>query len=493
VNALFIPLTVLASNTRYTVTVKGGARGVADLAGNVMVGDYALSWTTGAAPDRTAPTVIGTIHVNGDSNVAVNAKIGATFSEAMDHLTITNLNFSLKESVSGNAVAGLVSHSGVNAVFSPLANLTSSTRYTVTVNGGVGGVADLAGNVMVNDFTLSWTTAALPDTVAPTVILLNPADSAVNLAVTGAIHATFSEAMDPLTISTASFTVSGVSGTVVFNATSKIATFTPAARLTSNTTYSATVTSAVQDLAGNAMAVNKVWSFTTGANPMLVPAPLDLGSAASFGTLGSSGGISNSGTLTLVNGNVGTIATGASAISGFHDTEGYGYSETPANQGYVNGKLYACTDPTSRPVIIGPVPPLNLCAIATQAREDVQAAYLALVAMPPGANPGTNLAKLTLTPGVYTSASGSFRIEGGDLTLDAQGDANAVWVFQMASTLTVGGPGAAAPQSIFLVGGAQAKDVYWQVGGSATINAAGGGTMVGTLPIRLIAKSVSRC
>ena len=72
-------------------------------------------------------------------------------------------------------------------------------------------------------------------------------------------------------------------------------------------------------------------------------------------------------------------------------------------------------------------------------------------------------------------------IEGGDLTLDAQGDATAVWVFQMATSLTVGGPGAAAPQSIILKGGALAKNVYWQVGSAATINAGGGGTMVGTI------------
>jgi hypothetical protein len=72
-------------------------------------------------------------------------------------------------------------------------------------------------------------------------------------------------------------------------------------------------------------------------------------------------------------------------------------------------------------------------------------------------------------------------IQGGDLTLDAQGDPNAVWVFQMATTLTVGGPGAAFPQSVILANGAQPKNVYWQVGSAATINAAGGGTMVGTI------------
>ena len=59
------------------------------------------------------------------------------------------------------------------------------------------------------------------------------------------------------------------------------------------------------------------------------------------------------------------------------------------------------------------------------------------------------------------------------------GNANAVWVFQMANTLTVGAAG--APRSVILAGGAQPKNVFWQVGSAATINAAGGGTMVGTI------------
>lgn len=121
-------------------------------------------------------------------------------------------------------------------------------------------------------------------------------------------------------------------------------------------------------------------------------------------------------------------------------------------------------------------------AIATRARADALVAYNALAAMPGGPNPGAgNLANLVLAPGVYTAASGTFRIQGGNLTLDAQGNANAVWVFQMPTSLTVGGPGAAFPSSIILTNGAQAKNVFWQVGSNAIINAGGGGTMVGTI------------
>ena len=71
---------------------------------------------------------------------------------------------------------------------------------------------------------------------------------------------------------------------------------------------------------------------------------------------------------------------------------------------------------------------------------------------------GGELGALTLTPGIYESAPGTFAITNGDLTLDAQGDANAVWVFQMGTSLTVGL--AATPRSVILINGAQAKNVF---------------------------------
>jgi hypothetical protein len=168
-------------------------------------------------------------------------------------------------------------------------------------------------------------------------------------------------------------------------------------------------------------------------------------------------------------------------VTGFHDAgPGCTYTETPLNVGTVNGLIYtAAPPPTAGCPSEGTA---STFAIASQARADALSAYNALVAKPGGPNPGGgNLANLTLAPGVYTAASGSFMIQGGNLTLDAQGDANAVWVFQMATTLTVGGPGAAFPQSIILANGALAKNVFWQVGSAATINAAGGGSMAGTI------------
>jgi len=74
-----------------------------------------------------------------------------------------------------------------------------------------------------------------------------------------------------------------------------------------------------------------------------------------------------------------------------------------------------------------------------------------------------NLGGRTLTPGLYKSTSG-LEISSGDLTLDAQGNANGVFIFQIASTLTM-----TAGRQVILAGGARASNVFWQVGTSATI------------------------
>jgi Ice-binding-like len=206
-----------------------------------------------------------------------------------------------------------------------------------------------------------------------------------------------------------------------------------------------------------------------------------LGSAALFGAFGGSAGITNQGLNTsIVGGSIGTTAV-STAVTGFHDAgPGCTYTETPLNVGAVSGLIYTAAPP---PTVACPSEgTATTFSIASTARADALAAYNALVAMPGGPDPGAgNLANKTLAPGTYTAAAGSFKIEGGNLTLDAQGNANAVWVFQMATTLTVGGPGAAFPSSIIMANGAQAKNVFWQVGSAATINAAGGGTMFGTI------------
>jgi hypothetical protein len=74
-----------------------------------------------------------------------------------------------------------------------------------------------------------------------------------------------------------------------------------------------------------------------------------------------------------------------------------------------------------------------------------------------------NLGGQTLTPGLYKSTS-TLAISSGDLTLDAQGDANAVFIFQMGSSFT-----STVGRQIILAGGAKAANIFWQVGSSATL------------------------
>jgi hypothetical protein len=79
-----------------------------------------------------------------------------------------------------------------------------------------------------------------------------------------------------------------------------------------------------------------------------------------------------------------------------------------------------------------------------------------------------NLGGLTLTPGLYKSIS-SLEISSGDLTLDARGNTNAVFIFQMASTLTT-----TSGRQVILSGGAKAANIFWQVGSSATLGTLSG-------------------
>jgi hypothetical protein len=165
------------------------------------------------------------------------------------------------------------------------------------------------------------------------------------------------------------------------------------------------------------------------ANPIL-------DSADSFAVLGSST-VTSTGD-TILNGNLG-VSPG-SAITGFT------FSTIPG-PGIVNGAVHD-TD-----------------AAAAKAQADVFTAYNTLAGEAFSQNlTGQDLGGLTLTPGVYkfnTSAQLT-----GTLMLNAQEDPNAIFVFQIGSTLTT-----ASSSFIVLTNGAQADNVFWQVGSSATLGA----------------------
>ena len=126
---------------------------------------------------------------------------------------------------------------------------------------------------------LDWQLAGPADTTPPTVTSTSPAAGAVGAAATANATATFSEAMDPASITGATFTLKDAAGaavaaTVAYDATAKVATLDPTPSLVAGATYTATVNggaSGAKDLAGNPLATDKAWSFTVAATADTTP------------------------------------------------------------------------------------------------------------------------------------------------------------------------------------------------------------------------------
>jgi len=485
--ATFRPDANLAPSTEYTATITTGAT---DLDGNALASNYVWTFNTAAAPIAVPPTVISTIPADLATNVPFNQIVSATFSTAMDPATISSMTFTMT-GPGATPVTGLVAYSAISntLTFTPTADLAASTTFTATITTGT---QNLAGTALANNYVWTFTTGTAPAIVSPEIVSTVPANAATDVPLNQAVSATFTEAMNPLTITTATFTLAGpggaaVVGTVSYDAIGFIATFTPAAPLTASTTYIATITSGATDLAGNPLGntgAPNPWSFTTGT--VVVPPPVILGPTISlFGGFGGGAGMTNQGIHTVVNGDIGT--TGASTtMTGFYDESvaavagvyPCSYTVTPANLGLVNGAIDTAPPPPS-----GACPnegTANTMAIATEAALEARTAYTALQGLPSTGALAAELGNTTIAPGVYTNAS-AVGITTGPLTLDAKGDPNASWVFQIGSSLTVGTP--AAPESVILINGAKAGNVYWAVGGlpGAVINYGGGGTMVGTI------------
>jgi hypothetical protein len=120
-----------------------------------------------------------------------------------------------------------------------------------------------------------------PTVTAPIVSSVAPLNAAATACPNTIATATFSVAMNPATITGASFTLAGpgnaaVTGVVTYDATSKTATFTPSNTLALSTLYTATITTAATDVYGIALASNFVWTFTTGSNPCAPPAVISV-------------------------------------------------------------------------------------------------------------------------------------------------------------------------------------------------------------------------
>ena len=457
VTATFTPSVNLTPNTTYVVRI---TTAVKDLRGNALQEDYLFSFSTGAT---LQPLVLTTSPTPNETGVVLNKVVSATFNMPMDPATINTSTFTLKQGTT--TITGVVTYSGNTALFTPNANLTANTVYTATITTGAHNVAGVA---LASNYVWNFTTGAI---VAPRVILTDPFNTETGVLLNKVVTATFDMAMDPLTITTSTFTLKQgtdvILGSVSYSG--NMASFTPNNPLLANAIFTATITTGAKNVAGIAIANNYVWTFKT-INSSNAP---DLGSASPFGAFGGNAGITNQGINTVINGSIATTAA-STLVTGFHDATAI-YTETPLNVGNVTGAI------STAPPMPGTA---TSFAIAQQALLDANAAYLSIspASMPGGIDPGAGeLGGLTLAPGIYKSNSGTFNISNGNLTLDAQGDPNAVWIFQTAAGLTVGIAGPTGAKSVVLINGALPKNVFWYVGSTAIINGAGGGTMVGTI------------
>jgi hypothetical protein len=422
--ATFTPSSALLAATLYTATITTGA---IDEYGIALANNFVWTFTTGSC---VPPTVISVTPLTVSVGVCPSTGVTATFSQAMNPSTINTTTFTLTTGTPPVAVTGVVTYAGSTATFTPSSALSLNTSYTATITTGA---MDLSGVSLASNFVWTFTTATVA-CIPPVVVSVAPPNLAVGICPNTLLVATFSEAMNPATINTTTFTLTApgtppvaVTGVVTYNVANYAATFTPTAPLALNTLYTATITTGAQDLGGDSLASDYVWTFTT--SPTACNAGVPLGSACSFGVLGGSTVTSTPNEGTAITGNIGVWP--GSAITGFPP-------------GTYTGTEYADD------------------AVSQTAQGDLTTAYNYAAAAPGGAVLPADIGGETLAPGVYktTSAQPSLGITG-NLTLSGNG----VYIFQVMSTLTT----AAGNSQVILAGGAQSGNVFWQVGSSATL------------------------
>ncbi len=283
----------------------------------------------------------------------------------------------------------------------------------------------------------------------PTVLSTAPTNAATDVPLNGNVTATFDQNMDRGSLTPSTFTLTTgspaapVVGTVVTRVSQSV--FWPAGRLAGYTRFSGTITTGVRSAEGASLASAFVWTFTTGS--AVAPGrPVNLGTAGGFVILAKSA-ISTVPT-SAITGDIGVSPVAATAITGFPLTvhSSNVYATTPQ----VTGRVYAAD--YSAPT------PANL----TAAIADMELALTEASARAPDVTElgAGNIGGLTLAPGVYKWGTGL--LIPTDVTLS--GNADAVWVFQVAQGITLSNDA-----KVILSGGALARNVFWQASGAVDL------------------------
>ena len=280
----------------------------------------------------------------------------------------------------------------------------------------------------------------------PTVTITNPENNAIKVARNQSIEFTFSEAMDPATITETTLIVkqgvTPINGTVMYAGTT--ATFTPDVFLSANLAYTATITTGAKDESGNALAANSEFTFTTGGTSEM--GGVALGDAGDYVILAKSA-ITNVPT-SAITGDVGLSPAATSYIDdGFALVDATGF----ATSAQVTGKVYAAdmASPTGDNLTVA------VNNMITAYNDAAGRPFPDFFELATG-----NIGGKTLVPGLYKWTNNV--IIPTDVVL--KGSATDVWIFQIAGNLTM-----SSAKNITLQGGAQAKNIFWQVAGQATI------------------------
>lgn len=402
-----------------------------------------------------APTVTETSPADEATDVAISSDVDVTFSEAMDASSIRGTTFTL--TAPGNTrVAGAVSYSAatMTATFAPNSDLVAATDYTAVVTSDVLSEAgeNLAGNVM-------WTFTTAANENPPEVTKSNPEDGGAQVCTNRDIIATFSEPVEASSIESPAlaFTVrptldtGSIDGTVSLDALGTTAIFTPTNPLDATVEYTATVTTDVEDLSGTALENDVEWTFTV--DDSICQETIDLGATEPYGVLSNTavtlGGGPESTTGLRVDGDVGIFP--GTTCNGCDTTTVSGLIESGSS--VAEQAMIALTDAyneaTNRAT--------NRCTLIDSGS----------LATNPSAACGGN-ADGIYSPGLYWYETGIDLPVDGTISLDARNDENAVFIFQAGSTVNSG-----ANSEVILLNGAQAKNVFWVAGSSATIGGVG--------------------
>jgi Protein of unknown function (DUF3494). len=390
-----------------------------------------------------SPTVSSSDPANSATGVALNRSVAVVFSEPMDQATITSLTFTLNQG--STPIAGTITYSGSTATFTPSANMEASKVYSGTITTGA---KNVDGTAMEANHTFSFTTGTASDNVLPLVSSNDPASNATGVARNKVVSIVFSKNMNASTINSTTFTLkqgnASVAGTVSVSGTT--ASFAATSLLAASTTYTAAITTGAKDLAGNALATGTTWSFTTGTASAAIGA-VNLGTAGNFVILAKTK-VSTTGT-THVTGDIGISPAAASYITGFalNLVAASAFSTSALVTGSIYAPGYAAPTPTNLTTAV-----LNMQTAYTDAAGRSLPDFTELYT--------GNIGGKTLTPGLYkwttaVTVPSSVTISGG---------ADDVWIFQISGNLVASGA-----VQVMLAGGAQSKNIFWQVAGQATI------------------------